>query len=251
MSMLRIDLNCDMGEGAGHDAELMPHITSANIACGGHAGDAHTMRETLLLAARHRTAAGAHPGYPDREGFGRRRMELTPGEIYNAVSSQIADLRDVARETGTPITHVKPHGALYNDAAVDAHIARAIVRAVLDTDPNLLLYGLAGSRLITETELVGLRPIAEAFADRAYEPDGTLTPRGAAGALIEDPDAAAARVLRMVVDRAVTTTAGSDIRVRAETICIHGDGAHAVDIARRVRTVLNEAPVRVASPAAP
>jgi UPF0271 protein len=248
MIMLRVDLNCDVGEGAGRDADLMPHVTSANVACGAHAGDAQTMRDTLLLAARHRVAAGAHPGYPDRAGFGRRRMDMTPGEIYDSVANQIAALLDVARAARVPIAHVKPHGALYNDAAVHADIARAVVRAVHDADPHLLLYGLAGSRIITEAEQVGIRPVAEAFADRAYEPDGTLTPRDIADALIDDAAAAAARVLRMVVERAVQTTGGSEFMLSAETICIHGDGPHAVDMARQVRTVLMDAGVRVAAP---
>jgi 5-oxoprolinase (ATP-hydrolysing) subunit A len=246
----RVDLNCDTGEGFGRDAELMPHITSANIACGAHAGDAATMRATLTLAARHGVAAGAHPGYPDRDGFGRRRMQLTPAEIYDSVAHQIGALRDIAREQRVPIAHVKPHGALYNDAAADAHIARAVVRAVYDIDPNFLLYGLAGSRIITEAELVGMRAVPEAFADRGYERDGTLTPRGAAGAMIEDPAAAAARVLRMVSDRLVRTADGSDLRLRAETICVHGDGPHAVDIARQVRAALMDAGVRIAAPGA-
>lgn len=248
MSRLRIDLNCDTGEGIGRDAELMPHITSASIACGAHAGDRDTMRETLLLAARHRVAVGAHPGYPDRAGFGRRSMELTPGEIYDIVAQQIGALGEVAREEGMPIAHVKPHGALYNDAVADAHIARAVVRAVHDFDRNLMLFGLAGSRLITETGHVGMRAVAEAFADRAYEADGTLTPRGSHGALIEDAVEAAARVVRMAIDRRVRANDGSDVRLRAETICIHGDGTHAVEIARQVRAALLDAGVRVAAP---
>lgn len=250
MSKLRIDLNCDMGEGSGRDAELMPHITSANIACGAHAGDADVMRQTLLLAARHRVAAGAHPGYPDREGFGRRSMELTPGEIYDTVAQQIAALRDIARQEGIPIAHVKPHGALYNDAVADTHIARAVVRAVHDFDRNLLLYGLAGSTLITEAENVGMRAIAEAFADRGYERDGTLTPRGRDGALVEDVTEAATRVVRIATDRRVRATDGTDVRLSAETICVHGDGVHAVEIARAVRSALLDAGVRIAAPGA-
>lgn len=245
----RIDLNADVGEGAGHDAELMRHITSANIACGAHAGDPVTMRETLLLAARHGVAAGAHPGYPDREGFGRQPLDMTPGEIYDTVTKQLESLCEAARDVGVPIAHVKPHGALYSEAAADAHIARAVVRAVCAVDSNLLLYGLAGSRLITEAERVGLRVVAEAFADRGYERDGTLTPRASAGAMIDDPEQAAARVLRMITDRAVRTTAGTDIRVHPDTVCIHGDGPRAVDLARTIRAALTEAGVRIKAPA--
>ncbi|HEX2166957.1 MAG TPA: 5-oxoprolinase subunit PxpA [Longimicrobiales bacterium] len=248
--MLRIDLNCDLGEGAGRDADLMPWITSANIACGAHAGDDRTIRETLTLAAQHHIAAGAHPGYPDREGFGRHRMDMTPGEIYETVAKQIGTFCDAARELGVPVAHVKPHGALYNDAAGDAHVARAVVRAVRDASPTLLLYGLSGSRIITEAELVGVRAVPEAFADRGYEQDGTLTPRDAEGAVLDDPEMAAARVLRLVADRVVRTTAGADIRLHAETVCIHGDGRTAVAIAARVRAVLLEAGVRIAAPGA-
>jgi UPF0271 protein len=175
-------------------------------------------------------------------------MELTPGEIYDIVAQQIGALGDVAREEGVPIAHVKPHGALYNDAVADAHIARAVVRAVHDFDRNLMVYGLAGSRLITETEHVGMRAVAEAFADRGYEADGTLTPRGSHGALMEDATEAAARVVRMAIDRRVRANDGSDVRLRAETICIHGDGTHAVEIARQVRAALLDAGVRVAAP---
>lgn len=250
MIPIRIDLNCDAGEGAGRDADLMPHITSVNIACGEHAGDAHIMRETLDLARLHGVAAGAHPGYPDREGFGRRHLDITPGEIYETVANQVRTLCETAREAGMPVTHVKPHGALYNDAAADPYIARAVVRAVSDVDPNLLLYGLANSRLITEAEQVGLRAVAEAFADRSYEPDGTLTPRSAAGALITDPETAAARVLRMITERAVRTRGGADLKLHADTVCIHGDAPTAVEIAAAVRAALLEAGIRVAAPGA-
>lgn len=248
--MLRIDLNCDVGEASGSDTAIMPHVTSANIACGAHAGDPATMRETLLLAAHLGVAAGAHPGYPDRESFGRRELEMTPREIYETVTDQIRALVDIARSLAIPVTHVKPHGALYNAAAVDPSVARSIVRAVFDTDPDLLLYALAGSVLITEAELVGVRAIGEAFADRGYERSGVLTPRGGAGALIDDPAVAAARVLRMVTRRVVQCVDGRDISVRAETICIHGDGPRAADIAYEVRRVLVDEGVRVAAPGA-
>lgn len=250
MTMLRVDLNCDLGEGAGRDADLMPYITSANIACGAHAGDDRSIRETLALAAQHGVAAGAHPGYPDREGFGRRSMDMTPGEVYDVVATQVAVLCDAAREVGVSVTHVKPHGALYNDAAVDHHVARAVVRAVNDASPGLLLYGLAASRIITEAEIIGVRAIPEAFADRAYQRDGTLAPREVEGASITDPESAAARVVRLVTERLVRGVDGADIRVHAETVCIHGDGRSAVEIAKRVRAVLMAAGVRVAAPGA-
>jgi len=248
--MLRIDLNCDVGEESGSDSAIMPHVTSANIACGAHAGDPATMRETLLLAARHGVAAGAHPGYPDRAGFGRRALALTPREVYDTVADQVSTLSDIARSLDIPVAHVKPHGALYNEAAVDARVARSVVRAVYDVDASLLLYGLAGSMLITEAELIGVRAIGEAFADRGYERTGQLVARGSAGALIDDPSVAAGRVLRMVTRRVVQCVDGSDISVRAETICIHGDGNRAAGIAYEVRRMLVDEGVRVAAPGA-
>src|SRR5690606_1446300 len=233
--MLRIDLNCDVGEGVGNDTELIPLFSSVNIACGAHAGDARIMRETLRLAVQHGVAPGAHPGYPDREGFGRRRLALSPRDIYDSVLEQIAAILEAAHEAGATVTHVKPHGALYNDAASDPHVARSVVRAVHDTDPGLLVYGLAGSVLITEAERVGLRAVSEAFADRGYDRDGSLTPRALSGALIADPEAASARVLRLVTTGKIRSSDGTDIGVSAETICVHGDGPNAVAIAREVR----------------
>lgn len=246
--MPTVDVNCDLGEGMISDAAVMRYITSANIACGAHAGDEETMRATLVLAAQHGVAAGAHPGYPDRERFGRRRLELTPREIYDAVAEQINALATVAHQTGVRLAHVKPHGALYNDAAADANIARAIGRAVHDSDPDLRLFGLSGSMLLTEAERIGVRVVAEVFADRAYERDGTLTPRGTPGALIEDPATAASRVLHMLTTGLVPCRDGGSVSVRAETVCIHGDGAHAADIARVLRDTLDGAGVRVAAP---
>lgn len=246
--MTRVDLNADMGEGSGRDADLMRCVTSVNIACGAHAGDARTMRETLELAALHHVAAGVHPGYPDPDHFGRRDLGMTPGEVYQTVAEQIGVLREIANAVGVLLVHAKPHGALYNAAAVDEHIARAIARAVHDADPELLLYGLAGSALLVEGERAGLRTVAEAFADRGYLPDGTLAPRDRAGAVIDDPEGAAMRVLRIVTEQRVRSVSGADIEVRAETICIHGDGIRAVEIARRVRASLDEAGVRVIPP---
>lgn len=246
--MISVDLNCDLGEGMDRDADVMRSITSANIACGAHAGDDATMRATLLLAAEHGVAAGAHPGYADRERFGRHRLDLTPREIYDTVTQQISALAEVAREIGITLEHVKPHGALYNDAAADANVARSIVRAVHDTDPDLRLFGLSGSMLLTEAERIGVRGVAEVFADRSYERNGALTPRGTPGALIEHPATAAARVLRMITAGVVRCIDGSDISVSAETVCIHGDGAHAADIARALRDTLSAAGLRIEAP---
>jgi UPF0271 protein len=248
--MLRADINCDLGEG-GRDADVMPHITSASIACGGHTGDDRTMREALLLAAAHGVAAGAHPSYPDRDGFGRRSMGLTPREILEAVTAQLEAIRTAARAVGVPLAHVKPHGALYNDGAADAAVARAIVRAVADIDPNLRFFGLSGSHLLTEAERAGLRAVSEVFADRSYEADGTLTPRTNARAVIEDPEEAALRTVRMVAARAVRTRPGSDVAVSVGTICVHGDNPNAAAIARAVRAALLDEGVHVAAPGRP
>ena len=245
----RIDLNADVGEGAGQDAAIMPFITSANIACGAHAGDAHTMRETLQLAALHHVAVGAHPGYPDPEHFGRRRLGMTPGEIHETVSAQIGLLRAAADELGLRLAHVKPHGALYNDAAVDAHIARAVARAVHDADAHLLLFGPARSALLAEAERVGIATVAEAFADRGYDAHGSLVPRERPGAIVSDPDEAAARAVRLVTEGLIRTSEGVDIAVVAGTLCVHGDGACAAGIARSVREALEATGVRVAAPA--
>ncbi|MEX1184126.1 MAG: 5-oxoprolinase subunit PxpA [Gemmatimonadota bacterium] len=256
MSRWRVDINCDMGEGygvwqLGEDEALLPHISSANIACGFHAGDASVMRRTVRAAAARGVAIGAHPGLPDRAGFGRRRMQVTPEEIYDICVYQIGALLGHARAAGVPLAHVKPHGALYNMAAADRALAAAVAAAVHDVDNALTLFGLAGSVLVSEGERAGLLVAAEAFADRAYEPDGSLTPRDRPGAVIADPAAAADRALRMVVDGVVATSAGTDFDLVADTICVHGDSPHAVRIARKLRAVLESAGVRIAAPGQP
>lgn len=234
--MTTVDLNCDLGEGAGHDAELMPLITSANIACGAHAGDAATMRETVALAQRHGVAVGAHPGFADRKNFGRRELALPAGELRELVSGQIAALGALA-----PVRHVKPHGALYNLAARDRAVAEAIAAAVTEAAPGAILFALAGSELVRAGQARGLRVAEEVFADRTYRRDGALTPRSEAGALIADEAAAVAQVLRMVRDGVVRATDGTDVAIRADTVCLHGDGAHAVDFARRLNAELSKA----------
>ncbi len=239
--MHRIDLNCDLGEGAGHDAELMAFITSANIACGGHAGDADSMRTAVALAVRHGVAVGAHPGLNDREGFGRREQPLTPAQAHELVAAQVRALQQIARDAGARLTHVKPHGALYNMAARDAALAQAVAAAVREADPQLVLVGLAGSRLPAAGRACGLRVAGEVFADRSYEPDGALTPRSRPGALVTDEAVAAARVLRMVRDGRVRAADGTDVPVQADTVCIHGDGPRAVATARRLHQELRRA----------
>jgi UPF0271 protein len=243
--MHRIDLNCDLGEGAGHDAELMPFITSANIACGGHAGDAGTMRAAVELALKHGVAIGAHPGLDDREGFGRRERPLTPGQAHELVVTQVRALQEIAQSAGVRLAHVKPHGALYNMAARDAALARAVAEAVREIEPRLVLFGLAGSRLPAAGRACGLRVASEVFADRTYQPDGSLTPRTRPDALITDEAAALAQVLRMVREERVRAATGGDVPIRADTVCIHGDGPHAVAFARRLNAELRQAGIEL------
>ncbi|MFI5336963.1 MAG: 5-oxoprolinase subunit PxpA [Opitutales bacterium] len=245
--MLRLDLNCDLGEGAGHDAELMPLVTSANIACGAHAGDEATMRATIVLAKRHGVAPGAHPGFADRENFGRKELSLSLEEIHALVLAQIHALQRLAREAGTRVNFVKPHGALYNLAARNTLVADAVARAVYEADPRLTLFGLADSALLTAGRNNGLAVAAEAFADRTYQPDGSLTPRDRPDALITSADAAVAQVLRMVREGRVRATDGSEVALRADTVCLHGDGPHAVDFARRLRSELAASGIEVKS----
>jgi 5-oxoprolinase (ATP-hydrolysing) subunit A len=252
----RVDLNGDVGEGfgawqLGDDELLLRHVSSVNIACGFHAGDPSIMRRTLILAATHRVAAGAHPGLPDLAGFGRRRIDISAEEIYDGVVYQVGALLGFGRAAGIGIDHVKPHGALYNMAATNAGLAEAIAAAVADVDPGMVLFGLAGSLLLEQGERAGLRTASEVFADRGYEPDGTLTPRGEPGALITDPELAAGRAVRMVLEGRVTTTDGTDIPVRADTICVHGDSPNAAAIAQLLRVRLQRAGVRILSPLTP
>jgi UPF0271 protein len=228
-----IDLNCDLGEGAGMDAELMPFITSANIACGAHAGDEATMRATVALAHQHGVMVGAHPGFADRENFGRAERELTACALHELVTWQIEALRELG-----PVRHVKPHGALYNQAAKDRAISDVIVEAIYECDRSLILFGLAGSELLQAGRERGLRVASEVFADRTYQADGALTPRSRADALIQDPGAAAAQVLRMVREGVVRATDGSEVKIVADTVCLHGDGAQAVAFARRLNAEL-------------
>jgi UPF0271 protein len=246
---LHVDLNCDLGEGAGHDAELMPLITSANIACGAHAGDTATMRATVALAQRHGVAIGAHPGFADREHFGRRELLVTPAEAARLVAAQTQALRDIAAASGAEVRHVKLHGALYNMVARDEALARAVVEAVGGMAARPLLFVLAGSLLekIARAK-AGLRVVAEVFADRTYQREGTLTPRSRPDALIRDGRAAVAQVLRMIREGVVRATDGTDVPITADTVCLHGDGPDPVAFARLLRAELERAGVRVRPP---
>jgi UPF0271 protein len=240
-----VDLNCDLGEGAGPDAELMPFITSANIACGGHAGDDETMRTTITLALKFGVAIGAHPGFPDRESFGRREISADGAEIHAWVIAQTRRLIAIATTCGATVRHVKPHGALYNLAARDGRVARAIACAVSEIDPQLILVGLSGSCLIDAGVAIGLETLSEAFADRAYRADGTLMPRTQLGALIEDEAVAVAQAVRLAKEGKVTAVDGRDVEVKAETLCLHGDGAHALSFARAVNEALRASGVSI------
>jgi UPF0271 protein len=236
--MKTIDINCDLGEGVGNDELIMPYISSANIACGYHAGDETTMRQTVELCKKYNVAIGAHPSYPDRENFGRTDMLLHPGEIYEMIIKQINSLEKIAAENDVAVHHVKPHGALYNMTARDKMLAPFVALAILDTNNKYILYGLSGSQLVKEGKNHGLKTASEAFADRTYKDDGTLSPRNKPGALIEDTGQAVAQVLQIVKEGTVTSVTGKKIPIVAETICIHGDGEHAVEFAKAIRDAL-------------
>ena len=241
-----IDLNCDIGEsyGAwtmGQDAQVMPWITSANIACGFHAGDFSTMQETVALARQHDVAIGAHVALPDRQGFGRREMKITPHEAYALTLYQIGALAAFARAAATRVAHVKPHGALYNMAAKDRALADAIARAAHDFDTQLILVGLANSDLPRAAQALGLRVAHEAFADRRYEAQGSLTPRREPGAVIDDVDIAIAQGVKIATKGKVDIRTGGMLELRADTLCVHGDRADAGAFAQRLRQALESA----------
>lgn len=249
--MARIDLNCDMGEsfGAwrmGNDLEILDVVTSANIACGFHAGDPTTMHRTVEAAVAKGVAVGAHPGLPDLQGFGRRTMAISPREAYDIVVYQVGALAGFARALGGRLSHVKAHGALYNMAAKDFRLSEAIAHAVRDVDRELVLFGLAGSETMRAAQGVGLRAAGEVFADRSYQDDGSLTPRGRPDAMIDDVETALAQVRRMVHEGVVRSTSGTDVRVQADTLCIHGDQPGALAFARRIRAELERDGVSVA-----
>ncbi len=238
--MRRIDLNADLGEGfgpwtMGDDAAMLSLVSSANVACGGHASDPETMFRTLSLAKQHGVVTGAHPSYPDKQGFGRRRLPATPSEIERFVAAQIGALIAIGALVGQPIAYVKPHGALANVAAEEAAVAGAIARAVKAVDPRLAMLAISGTRLETVARDLGLATYSEIFADRGYTPKGTLVPRGTPGAMIENPDAAAERLFGFLDSGLMPTVGGDAIRLAAASVCIHGDSPHAVAMARYLR----------------
>lgn len=241
--MYCVDLNSDLGESFGNyklgmDEEILQFVSSANVACGWHAGDAMVMEQTVALAKKFGTAIGAHPGFPDLMGFGRRNMAVTPEEAKVYVKYQLGALMAFAAGQGVKIQHVKPHGALYNMAAVDEKLARAMCEAVYEVDKNIIFMGLAGSKMITAAEEVGLKAASEVFADRAYNDDGTLVSRKLPGAVIKDKDLAIKRVVRMVKDGKVESINGTDIQIKADSICVHGDNPKALEFVKNIRETL-------------
>ena len=244
--MRTIDLNADLGEGY-DDAAVMPHISSANIACGFHAGDAATMRRTVALCIEHDVAIGAHPSLHDPQNFGRREMDVAPGEVYAQMLYQIGALAAFARAAGTKLHHVKPHGALYNMSARDRALADAIACAVHDFDPSLILVGLAGSASIEAADNAGLRAAQEAFCDRRYRADGSLAPRSQANAVIENIDDAIAQAVSIATRNEAIAEKDTRVRIEADTLCVHGDRADAGEFARRLREALEHAGLRVAA----
>lgn len=249
---MQVDLNCDLGEAFGNysfggDEHIIPLITSANIACGFHAGDQHVMNETIKLAKAHDVGIGAHPGLPDLQGFGRRNMDLSPSEIYDIVVYQIGALSGFCEIHNVKINHVKPHGALYQMGARNKDIARAIAQAVFDIDKTLIYVGLSNTSLISEAKSVGLTTASEVFADRRYEDDGQLVSRKEHDALITDTNEAIEQVVNMVKSQAVVTKSHKTISIEADTICVHGDGAHALEFVTQIRERLTKEGVFIKS----
>ncbi|MGD6816858.1 5-oxoprolinase subunit PxpA [Metabacillus sp. 84] len=242
---MKVDLNCDLGESfgsysIGNDADILPLVTSVNIACGFHAGDPSVMRKTVQLALTNGKAIGAHPGLQDLQGFGRRSMAISPEEAYDIVLYQIGSLDAFVRSEGGKLHHVKPHGALYNMAASDTALAGAISKAVHKYDASLVLYGLSGSELIKEGKKAGLVTASEVFADRTYQKSGALTPRTHPNALIEDDQTAIEQVKKMIIDQKAVSAEGEEFQITADTVCIHGDGIHALSFAAAIRNELEQ-----------
>ena len=250
--MMKVDLNCDLGEAFGNysfggDKDIIPLITSANIACGFHAGDENVMNQTVKLAKENHVSIGAHPGLPDLKGFGRRKMDISPTEVYNLIVYQLGALEGFCKVHQTRINHVKPHGALYNMGAKNKAIAKAIAKAVYDFDSAIVLVGLSNSLLISEAKAIGLKTASEVFADRRYEDNGQLVSRKEADAVITDTDEALDQVIKMVTENKVISKNGKEIDLQADTICVHGDGAHALDFVTQIRKKLTKEGIDIQS----
>lgn len=250
--MMKVDLNCDLGEAFGNysfggDKDIIPLITSANIACGFHAGDENVMNQTVKLAKENHVSIGAHPGLPDLKGFGRRKMDISPTEVYNLIVYQLGALEGFCKVHQTRINHVKPHGALYNMGAKNKAIAKAIAKAVYDFDSAIVLVGLSNSLLISEAKAIGLKTASEVFADRRYEDNGQLVSRKELDAVITDSDEALKQVLKMVTENKVISRNGKEIDLETDTICVHGDGKHALEFVEQIRKKLTKEGIDIQS----
>lgn len=245
--MLKIDLNCDMGEGMDTDPTIMPYISSANIACGFHAGDDDTIKRSIELCLEHNVAIGAHPGFADKANFGRVAINLQEKELYDLFAEQIYIIKKIASQAGAFIHHVKPHGALYNIAATDKVYAQTLLRATRDVDANLIFYGLSNSCMIEEAVNLSIKTASEVFADRTYQEDGRLTPRNENNALIINANEAVKQVLNLVIKNKVVTITGKTIFVNAETVCLHGDGEHATIFAKTIFEALQKRQIKIES----
>jgi len=245
MTRYYIDLNCDMGEGMNTDQAIMPFISSANIACGYHAGDETIIAQTIDYCLQHDVAIGAHPGFADRENFGRKEMLLDEGELYTLVTTQVRLVKKIAEQKGARLHHVKPHGALYNMAATNRQYAATLARAVKEIDPALVFYGLSNSIMLTAAAAAGLQTAAEVFADRSYQDSGQLTPRNLPGALIANTAASVQQVLQLIKQGTVQTITGKMIALAADTVCLHGDGEHAVAFAEAIHDQLVQSGISI------
>ncbi len=238
--MYKIDLNSDLGEGAAFDAQIIPLITSANIACGFHAGDCALMNETIKLCKENNVYFGAHPGYPDKENFGRTNMDATPLQVYEFTLCQLGSLYAFAKANGTEMSHIKPHGAMYNMAAKSPELSDAIAKAIKDFDDGLILLALSGSEMIKSAKKYGLKYACEVFADRAYEADGTLRARKLEGSMITDENEAISRVIRMIKEGKVRAYTGEDVDIEAHSVCVHGDSENALNFVKALNKAFNE-----------
>ena len=250
--MMKVDLNCDLGEAFGNysfggDKDIIPLVTSANIACGFHAGDENVMNQTVKLAKKNHVSIGAHPGLPDLKGFGRRKMDINLTEVYNLIVYQLGALEGFCKVHQTRINHVKPHGALYNMGAKNKDIAKAIAKAVYDFDSAIVLVGLSNSLLISEAKAIGLKTASEVFADRRYEDNGQLVNRKESDAVITDTDEALKQVLKMVTENKVISRNGKEIDLETDTICVHGDGKHALEFVEQIRKKLTKEGIDIQS----
>lgn len=250
MQLFKVDLNSDLGESfgsytIGNDHAIIPYVSSVNIACGWHAGDPLVMAQTVKSAIQHGTAIGAHPGYPDLMGFGRRNLAVTPAEVKAYTLYQLGALQAFVKAANGTLQHLKPHGAMYNMAATDAKLAQAIAEAIYEAAPEVILLGLANSQMITAGKALGLRVAQEVFADRAYQANGTLVPRSQSGAVIHDPDEAIARVVTMVKKGEVTAITGEKVEMKADSICVHGDNPEAVDFVKKIKETLEKEGVSI------